>query len=97
MGSSRFGEVWRALTPGLKSRLVDAPHRPLASEEVDELARAGAREVHAVWFESRPGRTRQWATTWEFRRFVEDVRDVDGPVRRAPDKRWGGLRAGVRP
>jgi hypothetical protein len=97
MPSSRFLATWDALPPAMRSRLVHAPLRALSPEEVDVLARAGARDTHAIWFESRPGRTRQWALTWEFRRFVEDVRDSDG-LRRAPEKRWSVLlRAGVRP
>ena len=72
---STFTTVWRRLSPETRDRLVRDPARRLDADDVDDLARAGAREAHAVWLDSRPGRPRQWATSWAFRRFLERVQD----------------------
>ena len=78
---STFTTIWRQLTPETRARLVRDPSRRLSADDVDDLARAGARETHAIWFDSRPGRPRQWATSWAFRRHVELVHE---PAVRSP-------------
>ena len=87
MPQSQFADVWAALSPDLRSRLVRDSARRLTPDDVDELARAGGRVVHALWLDTRPGRTRQWSTSWEFRRFVDHVRESE---HRSPatDSRW---------
>jgi hypothetical protein len=89
MPASPFTTVWDALTPELRSSLLQHPARGLAPEDVDELVRAGARHAHAVWLDTRPGHPRQWATSWQFRSFIEHYRDSEtlhrtGPYWRAP-------------
>ena len=77
MPQNDFGSVWERLPATLKSALVRNPARELTAEEIDELVRAGARQAHALWLESRPGRRKQWLTSWDFRRFIEHVRDAE--------------------
>ncbi len=71
-----FASVWDALSPEIRSALLRHPARTLVPEEVDALARAGGRDAHALWLENRAGRPKQWKTSWEFRRFVEQQRDA---------------------
>jgi hypothetical protein len=101
MRSNEFTAVWEALSPDLRRTLLRHPARPLRPEQVDELASAGGRVMHALWFDDRPGRPRQWATTWQFRRFVEHYRDtetVDRPAnRRQPDSGARGRRLPMTP
>lgn len=77
MPRSDFGPVWDRLTPELRSALARNPGRTLTADDVDALARAGGREAHAIWLETRPGRRKQWLTSWDFQRFVERTRDTD--------------------
>ncbi|GAA2724107.1 hypothetical protein [Cellulomonas aerilata] len=92
MPSSQFTPVWDALSPELRWALLQHPSRPLAFEHVDELVSAGGRHAHAVWFDSRPGHPRQWATSWQFRRFVEQHRDAEQAARAARERPWFGGR-----
>ncbi len=68
--------MWDALSPEIRSALLRHPARTLAPDEVDALVRAGGRDAHALWLENRPGRPKQWQTSWAFRRFVEQQRDA---------------------
>ncbi len=91
MRRSEFTAVWDQLSAELRRQLMQHPARRLAPEDVDELDRAGARAVHALWLDSRPGYPRQWATSWQFQRFVEHYRDSETvrPARRQQDlERW---------
>jgi hypothetical protein len=88
MPSTQYTSVWEALSPQLRWGLLQHPSRPLAPEHVDELVAAGGRVAHALWFDSRPGRPRQWATTWQFQRFIEQHHDAER-VRRAARERSG--------
>ena len=97
MPRSDFAPVWDRLPLPLRSALVRHPSRELTADDVDHLARAGAHDAQALWFETRPGRRRQWRTSWAFQQFVEQVRDAEpadrgrvrpwSPPRLTPDRR----------
>jgi hypothetical protein len=76
-----FRPVWDRLPTTLRSALLRDPARDLTTDDVDALVHAGAREAHALWLESRPGRRKQWLTSWDFRRFIEHVRDAEHRAR----------------
>ncbi len=87
MPHADFSPVWDQLPPEVRDALVRNPGRTLDPDSVDALARAGARDVHALWLEDRPGRPKQWLTSWSFRLFVEGIRDAQ-PSRTTRQPRW---------
>jgi hypothetical protein len=91
MPHSQFTPVWDALSPQFRWSLLQYPSRPLPPADVDEIVSAGGRDARAVWFDSRPGHPRQWATSWEFRRFIEQHHDAERALRRARQRSgfWG--------
>jgi len=71
-----FAPVWDRLPVELRSALLRNPSRALTADEVDALVRAGGRDAHALWLETRPGRRKEWLTSWGFQRFIEQIRDA---------------------
>jgi hypothetical protein len=86
MPQNDFAPVWDRLPLELRSALLRNPSRALTPDEVDELVRAGGRDAHALWLETRPGRRKEWLTSWGFQRFIEQVRDAHPRSRPRP---WG--------
>ena len=83
-----FAPVWDRLSPEVRDALLRNPGRTLDADDVDALARAGGRDAHALWLEDRPGRPKQWLTSWSFQRFVEQVRDAQPRTPTARLRRW---------
>ena len=88
MPRSDFAPVWERLPPELRAALVRNPGRVLTPDDVDALARAGGRDAHALWLEDRPGRRKEWLTSWSFQRFVEHVRDAEPRTPAPRPRRW---------